>query len=1053
MMRLQLKGTPFTEPVTDKLLTERATILSIIETSNDVSWAKENLHVRLNGINVPPCWWPYVTVKPEADGLLALTIVQDKSPVARLVASVALIALTAGIGTFGVPFLGAGFLAGSFGASAIAAGVGLAGQLAINALTAPPSLRQSNDTARTFGSAGVSSNSIDPMGLLATVHGRVLVSPDVIAPSYVTRDGEIETVHVIVGCQGRNLVEDVQVNSTPIELLSGIQYETREGAPGDLPLTLCQLTCIQKSTPILITNFNLKSENAYFDELVHQDDPDSDLPKQHVLSTNGDADEVWLEFVMPSGMVNTADGAQAGLSLRVEIKLKSSSTWLKLPVSHISDIRKGNGPMKFWIKLKWMKQPSGRHFSQALGEWPVYEINNNTAPGQTFEYESEAYFKNTGYTINNDDLPIMSAATTSLFTQSASSELVAGTTAAWRASDGSFSAAWQPANNSLPAWHKTQVPTARTYRSYTLNFTNTDVVATTAATKWFVEGSLNNVDWTRLDDEDVDISQFVLNKGDYQIGNPGSYLYYRITFLANNGAANQQITVIDLQYHFNDAPGITTTVDGLSGTVGQVARHATTLDARSVYGSLDKNGATFFLDPATFPKGEYDFRVQRGAAYKYVDLELTAYEYETAPFRSFFHTYSTVGGVSTIFAGQKNYRSDLTMERFSTVSYDSPVDTSGITCIAIEMENTKIESLAAWLTSYARVWDAGLGIWSVDETPTSNPSALYRRLVMGHAHPNPPATELLNDHLFIDWYNRCVTAGYECNYVQKGQTVAEVKGVMSYCGYASPQESEMIGIIEDYDRSPTGTDEEISQTLSPLNSRLIGEVIPFPDIEHAILAEYLDEDDSMKLKRIIIYRDGYTLLNATIFQTIRYDGITTAAAVTARATFDMRQAILRAATVQVEVDIEGFTFWRGKLVGHSDDVIDGHNHYGLITAVTTVGPNITSITVNNVVPFSEIANDLDVLLEGIDPLNPAGVAIRKSNGQSVVKTLSNVVDGNVATFTTPFPSAGSGIAVGQLAVFGVAGREFRRMLVMGSKPSGNSKRVLSLAPEAPELFQ
>lgn len=1039
-MRLQLKPNPICEPVSDCKIMERVTLLRLIETSNDIVWAKENLHVTVNGAAMPACWWPYVTVKPEAEGMVVMTIIQGNGKVLPIIASVALIALTAGIGTFGVPFLGAGFAAGSFGASAIAAGVGLGGQLALNALTSPPSVRQQQAKDQ-IAQAGISVNQLRPLELLETIHGEVVRSPSIISPSYVTFTGGVKTIHAIVGCEGRNEVTEIKVNGVDIDEIDDLVYEVREGAAGDAVLTKAQLTCIQDKTNVIMKNFETLPETGKNVELKEQVG-DGSLPTWKQYKTKGDADEIWIKHIMPSGAVRISSGNRAAVPIRTEIRLVGDPDWIALPVYHVFDDNLASGPVEWESKIKFVDSiPAGRVVGLAVSEYPVYLVTAVTNDGTAFQYDADSYFAGAS---SLGILPDMTSGSQAGYIITAS----AGANP-WRVADRDGDTTWVPGNNQLPAWVKFQLPAPDTVRSYRIRpDTNGDPSAamqTNGPTAWFWEWSDDDVAWTLDHTVDNGLDPPVYFDGN--MGNPGDHIYWRVTFTANNGAASDALQVAEITLFSDYASGTSITdVHGFPGATfqaGVFTKHA----------HLTEDGVEFYLLKSNFPKGVYEFRTKRGLAYQEASLNENTYIYDGSSVTGNFFEDVTLSGKRVVRIGQKSYRSDTYIERVSTVSYDVPVDTSGITCIAIEAKGLEIESISAKFKSYARCYDETLGVWKDAEEPTNNPAALYRRLKLGHAHPNPPPTELINDEVFTSWYLRCVAAGHECNYVQQGTTIADVQEVISYCGYASPQEAEMIGVIEDYDRSPTGTDEQVSQTLSPLNCRLLGEVIPFPDIEDAIIAEFFDEDDDYKVARPIIYRDGYNAINAKVFITIKYHGFTNLAKVTARARFDMLQSILRAATVQVEVDVEGLTFVRGQLVGHNDDVIEQHNYYGLITAITQDGfGNVISIEVNNDIPFSAVVNDLDVMLEGIDPLNPVGVAIRKANGTSLVKTLSTVTDGRVATFTTPFPLAGSGVALKQLAVFGVAGKEFRRMIVMGSTPKGNDKRVLSLAPEAPELF-
>jgi hypothetical protein len=767
------------------------------------------------------------------------------------------------------------------------------------------------------------------------------VSPPVISPAYTTFDAKEITVHAIVGMQGRNLIENILVNGSDITILDGITYETREGGPADAALTLAQLTCIQQTQQITVSNFRTEQETSTFDHLTDQATPDNSAPDFHVFTTDGTPDEIWIRFLFPQGLFRISDQVAVFVPIRISIRKVGDVTWRNLPTIHAGDFDGGAGPLRAEVKLKFQTQPSGRHFSNGAEDYPIFELTNITGIGQSFEYESDAYFQLPSYVYPEDDLPTMTAATTSSFTMSASSELAAAQ-AAWKASDSLVSTGWQPANNSLPAWHKTQVPSARTYRSYHLLFAGgTDTVATTAALTWYVEGSNDDAAWTRLDAENVDISALPLNAGEYQIGTPGSYLYYRINFLTNNGAANAQILVMDLQWHLNDAIGIAIGHDTASFN-GYPARHSSGSVPRCVYGSLDKNGAAFYLDPAQWLPGTYEVRVKRSIAFRELDFSAIDYSWNASAATGDFFDYRTVSGVYVLRIGQKTYRSDAVVEVFSTVSNDVPVDTTGIACIAVELRNTVIDSISAEMTSYASIYSGG--VWTDAETPTSNPAALYRKLLLGHAHPNPSPAEIINEDELAAWYTRCVTAGHECNFLQQGRSIAEVKGVIAATGYASPRESNMLSIVEDYDRSA----EPISQVLSPLNSKLLGVNIPLPELEHAIYAEYYDAADDWKIRRDIFYRTGFDVNTATLFSTITYDGFTAAAKVATRAAFDLKQVVARARRVRREIGIEGYSLWRGKLVGHNDDVLDLKQAQGLIRSLEVSGGNIVSMTVDNI---------------------------------------------------------------------------------------------------------
>jgi hypothetical protein len=110
------------------------------------------------------------------------------------------------------------------------------------------------------------------------------------------------------------------------------------------------------------------------------------------------------------------------------------------------------------------------------------------------------------------------------------------------------------------------------------------------------------------------------------------------------------------------------------------------------------------------------------------------------------------------------------------------------------------------------------------------------------------------------------------------------------------------------------------------------------------------------------------------------------------------------------------------------------------------------------VPFSigqqnvEAVQDMATLTDILNINQSMGVVIRLDDGSTITKTLSDVTDSNICTFTTPFTFAGSGLAAGQMVLAGIAGKESRRMIVMDMEASGFESRTLILADEGSSLF-
>lgn len=1077
-MKANFYLSPLDQALTTTEITEVTPLLKLFEhpdvEQNDIQWLKDNAAIALDGEIIPPDKWQYVRIKPRLVGELNVVVMPGSKKVFAVLAVVAAVALTAGIAAFGIPFLGAGFAAGSLGANLVAAGVGIAGSLLASALSAPPKAGNTSGDERPSTNAGVSGNSVNPLDVLPGVVGRIGFSPSYLAPPYTTWDGDQITAHAVVGCEGRCQIDDVRVNGLSVDDIAGVVYEVREGKEADVDRTLFTQTVIEERDGITLSGFLTELEADKNDALIDQANPENSLPQYHYFKTSGNFDEVVLRFLFPSGIVYTPSATAAVVPVRIEMRKVGDVTWRNLPVLHFADYRVGNGPMRTEVRIERRNPIAGRHFCSARSEYPIIDAVYLTGRGQSFEYSADPYFAPPLLDVAGGRIPIIAAFTTNTsvpgYTISASSNRVPGTTDPWRAFDNvsTSTGSWSPNNNSLSgagSWIQIQLPSAQIFRSYEMSNTPASgtTVPTTCPTLWKVSGSNDGSTWTDLDSDLIDIRENVGMYGHYQIENPGSYLYYRWTFYANNGAASEQLNVGRIIVSTEDNIGsVLNDYDAGQGVyVGKGAftenNGDTTTDGRCRYVHLDKRGARVFLRPDLWDEGEYEIRVKRGLAlYEpyYSSINPSAggfgYRYNANETVANYFSYRVVGGINSLYIGQRNYRSDCNIECFQTISNDSPFDDTNLAMIAVSAPNIQLSSIYGRFTKYASVYDGG--IWQADKVPTTNPAAHYRDLLLGAGNADPVPGECIDEDGLIEWYQRCETNGYESNAVIQGYRVNEVKQLIASAGYAAPRDARVYGVIEDRDTSS----DPIRYLISPLNSKDEGNVSEIRRLPHALRAEFNNEDESYAVDHVMVYRDGYNSNNATLIETINYPGLTSTSAVTARATFDLRQMYLRQAKYSREVGLEFMGLQRGDVVGLADDTIDGDRAAGWIKSVNTSGGNVVSITLDNIMPWSvssgiEASADVTSITDILNLSEPMGVAIKIPGQDLIYKQVSNITDNNVCTFTTPFTDDGS-LVPDLLVVCGAFSRPVRRCKVLSIVPRGFERRIITLTDEAPDLY-
>lgn len=1063
-MKVRLFLSPLDAPLAEAEIEKKTRLLDLFKTSDGIcvfEHFEDGSVIQLNGEVIPPSLWSVITVKPVAGTLDLIRVPRGKKTFA-LLAAVALVAITAGIAAFGVPFLGAGFAAGTLGANLAAAGIGIVGSLAINALSAPPKVGNNGEERQTT-QAGVSGNAVTLLDTLPYIAGTVGASLPMIAPPYVSWDGDTLYSNMIVGCEGPCAIDDIRINGLPIDSFAGVEYEWRDGFNSN-PRTLFLDTVIEERDGVTLSNFVTELETNKNDLLVDQAEPSNSAPQWHIFRSAGKFTELVLRFLFPSGIVYTADGTEAIVPVRIEMRKVGDVDWRKLPTFHFADYRAGSGPMRVEIRIERRDPISGIHWSTAIDEYPVCNVMNITNIGDT-PYESDTYFQEDGVWGASQGIRAIQRA---LFTSATNSEgytisasSVNGADSGWKSSSSTDLATpyWRPTDGTVGTgcYLQWDCPSATTFRSYFLSSGDGSSYQNYTPIKWRVLGSTDN--WatsTQLDEEDIDVSENPTALGDYQIGNPGSYTSYRWVFLGV--VSGTQLRVSRLNPNTGDAIGCMFSDPG-GRARGSQSYHSSSYNKTACkYVHLDKRGARVFLKPEDWDEGEYELRIKRGVAVfkpnfePYANTGTKPYTYNgTSGNAAHYFDYFSSAGSYKISLGQRNYRSDCTIEAFQTIdSGESPFDDTGIALIAVKIPNTQVSSLYARLRKYARIFTAG--IWKDEFTLTDIPAAHYRDLLLGKGNAKPVPGEAIGEQALADWYTRCETDNLRVGAILQGARVGEAKQMLATAGYASPRDSDLYEVVEDKDTSS----DPIRYLITPQNSRDEGNISEIRELPDALRAEFNNEEKSFAVDHVIVYREGFNASTAKVFETISYTGITNQTLAEERAAFDLRQMYLRQAKYSREVGLEFFGVKRGDLVGLGDDTIDGDRAAGWISHIERSAGNIISITLDNIMPWGvsedvSTVEDVTALTDVLDPSEPMGIAIRRLGNDILQLQVSEISDSNVCTLSTPIADDGT-VKEDLLVVAGPFYRIVRRCKVLQVVPRGFEKRLLILTDEAPELF-
>lgn len=298
----------------------------------------------LNGEVVPRDAWTRVrTRKPRDGSLIELTFHlaprgggrDGGKQIMAIVASFALSFAAGWIaqGGLATKFGLAKFTSGSLLAYAAAAGVQVLGSLLISALIPPPQAAKDNRAKfRNEGAASAEGNVIDPNGPLPRVVGERKVFPPPALEPYTYFDGPDEVVEAVYCLGGPHRLTDIRVGAAAATSLAGCEIETREGWPGDDPLTLIRR---QARTETLQTELRGHTVDGATGNLLDTTlDVLTAVPQPAVVATRDAPDEQHLHIMFPQGLHFEGGSTLMRVPLRLRIRRRGGPAWINLPELH-----------------------------------------------------------------------------------------------------------------------------------------------------------------------------------------------------------------------------------------------------------------------------------------------------------------------------------------------------------------------------------------------------------------------------------------------------------------------------------------------------------------------------------------------------------------------------------------------------------------------------------------------------------------------------------------------------------------------------------------------
>jgi hypothetical protein len=309
---------------------------------------------------------------------------------------------------------------------------------------------------------------------------------------------------------------------------------------------------------------------------------------------------------------------------------------------------------------------------------------------------------------------------------------------------------------------------------------------------------------------------------------------------------------------------------------------------------------------------------------------------------------------------------------------------------------------------------------------------------------DPLPLESVDNAGLVEWRTACADAGYTCDAVMSDTTEAETLQLIAACGYARPYQSDLWGVVRDYDRSA----ESPVQLFTPRNKSGFQWSKAFKSLPDGFRVTFDDEAQDFQPRQIIVFRKG-TSSGTGLLEQVRYEGVTTEAAAIARAKYDLAQLELRATLFSMEAGWDTLASRRGDLVGLVHDAVAVNSGFmrvleGGIDAIRVEAPVVTG-NEPDVYAVTNVYAVPDVWLLG----QRTQATIRRPDGTISTVALTNATgQSDVLEFAAELTY----VPPGSLVATHVLETEFRRMIVFAIQRKSDHTASLILVDEANEVF-
>lgn len=305
--------------------------------------------------------WAMARPRPDVPVYAALTPAGGDNPVKSVLgiaAAVLLSVATAGLATTGVL---AGFqlaAAGSAAAKALAAGLGLIGQLAIQALFSPPPQEQPQIENFQAKGASIGANQAVPGGDMLRVAGTLRIPPTPLMKPRSYLIGDDSYAEMVFGLAGPHQISDIQIAGVPADDFNGVEIWIDDGT-ADVRVNQFEAYAATQPLNQTLELHKVRADESGYDdrELVDQADPVRSLPTWTRVITRAGCDYADLTFTIAGMYDQSAGDVDQVVYLRFRARKEGDPTWRN--IGTVAYVGRGQSRYNRRVRMYFAVYPGG----------------------------------------------------------------------------------------------------------------------------------------------------------------------------------------------------------------------------------------------------------------------------------------------------------------------------------------------------------------------------------------------------------------------------------------------------------------------------------------------------------------------------------------------------------------------------------------------------------------------------------------------------------------------------------------------------------------------